>query len=283
MKRLLCALALLISSVEAHGAGPRTDYSGIYFNPRESGYGYNFVQTGSFMFVTGYVYADLSDFFVGVPHWFIATLDWNGVDAFVGDAYLTQGGTDFFKPWVPDSVKEMFFGKARFTPNPDSHHAGTLVTDTRGGVTDPGTGQAAVVTHVLVRQPLTSIDLRGSYVGTDLISVSCTNSPPIANPPRAWDLSVSGPTGGPATFTFRTSKAVADCTLVGALDQHGQIHVMPAGTYSCGAVTANATSPEIKRTPQGLEGRYAYKLANGCTYNVGFTATAVLPGQSILP
>jgi hypothetical protein len=138
------------------------------------------------------------------------------------------------------------------------------------------------VTHVLERLPITDIDLRGSYAGAVYDVRTCANGtfPAV----RAADISVTIiPPDGQTKIQFKYADTPKDCMLVGAIEQHGQIHVMPTATYSCGSATASASSPEIRRTPQGLEGRFVAATGVGCNSVVRFNATAAPPGLRLLP
>ncbi len=61
MKRLLLSFFLVIASAQAAAV----DYTDIWYNPAESGWGMNVVQSDSFMFLTFFIYG--SD---NKPTWF---------------------------------------------------------------------------------------------------------------------------------------------------------------------------------------------------------------------
>ena len=90
MKRFLLTILLVTASAQAAA----TDYSDIWFNPAEAGWGMNLVQSDNFMFLTFFIYGSDSK-----PTWFTGqvTLDANS-NNFNGTLYATTG-TYYILPW----------------------------------------------------------------------------------------------------------------------------------------------------------------------------------------
>ena len=92
LKRLLLAAFLATAAMRAIAA----DYTDIWYNPAEPGWGVNLVQSDNFLFATFFIYAQN-----GSPTWYTAQLTWDG-SKFTGGLYATAG-TWFAVPWQPDS------------------------------------------------------------------------------------------------------------------------------------------------------------------------------------
>src|SRR4030081_3823288 len=101
MKTARSALVVLLLAVgsalsPAHATAYSTDQSDLWYVTSESGWGIQFVQRGSVIFATMFVY-DQS----GVPIWYVATMNPSGNYLWTGDLLRTQG------PW---------FGTVPFDP-----------------------------------------------------------------------------------------------------------------------------------------------------------------------
>jgi hypothetical protein len=98
MKSIRQAIAALVASGSLQAAAAPADYSDLWWNPQESGWGMNIVQQGSIVFVTLFVYGP-----DGKPTWYVApdaqqfAEDSSGNPAFRGPLYKTTG------PWLGGS------------------------------------------------------------------------------------------------------------------------------------------------------------------------------------
>src|SRR6266581_4435941 len=159
LKRLLFAFLLLTATLRVNAA----DYTDLWWNPAEGGWGVNVVQSDNFMFVTFFIYGP-----DGTPTWYTADLDWDGVSQYTGGLYLTTG-TWFAAPWQPRNSTISQVGSASFRPSSFNAYQGTLTYTLFGsGIT---------VVKSIERQSLTSIAVGGSYVGGQSGTYSgCSNS-----------------------------------------------------------------------------------------------------------
>src|SRR6266851_2661215 len=104
MKRFLLTFLLLTASAPAAAA----DYTDIWFNPSESGWGLNVVQSDTFLFMTFFIYgAD------NKPTWFTAQVNQDASGNFNG-ALFASTGTYYILPWV--GVTTAAVGSASFQP-----------------------------------------------------------------------------------------------------------------------------------------------------------------------
>ena len=144
------------------------DQSDLWWNASENGWGIQFVQRGSTIFATMFVYDA-----AGNPTFYVATMEGSkptGVLTFTGDLFTTHGSWFGTVPYNPTS-----FGGSK---------VGTMTWQKQSG--EPGTLTYSVnnvtVTKSLVRQPIRNDDYSGTYtVGLHLVATACTN--PTKNGP----------------------------------------------------------------------------------------------------
>ena len=225
------------------------DQSDLWWNPNESGWGIQFVQRGSTIFATLYVY-DAS----GNPTWYSATMDGakpGGVLTFTGDLYSTKNGTWFgANPFVPATLTSAKVGTMTWQKQSGE---GGILTYSVNGVVVTKTG--------LVRQPIRNDDYTGTYTaGVHLVASGCTN--PAKN----------GVTDGSDTLTIAQNGATISlklvttgCSLDGTYAQNGQFGTV-SGNYSCanGDVGTFNTGNMIV-TPVGMVGRVSSSSTSmGC-------------------
>jgi hypothetical protein len=255
LKRLLLAVLLFSAALGARAA----DYTDIWWNPAENGWGVNLVQSDNFIFATFFVYGPNNQ-----PIWYAGNLNADGLGNYTGGLYLTTGTYFGTVPYNPAQWGVTQVGTATFTP-----------TTAYTGVLSYNVGNVAVTKNIQ-RQTLTAIALGGSYVGGQSGEyVSCPDTSLNATYIDTYTLSVSQSPASVATFTFDYDFADATCTMSGTLEQHGQLYRIPNATYQCtGGLNFNetATMYEIKATAQGIEGSFASNLSDGCTENAWFSA-----------
>lgn len=258
MKRVLLAVLLLGAAIRAEAI----DWTDIWFNSLQPGYGYNLVQSDSFMFITFFIFDA-----AGAPVWYSAETRWDGTDSYKGPVYKSTG-TFFGAPWVPANSKADEVGTATFKPSAANNYQGTL------SYTVTGVGSAV---HTLERQRLTSIATGGSYVGGqsgayDGCTAAAANGPYIDR----FDLTVTHLVDGSATLSFVYANNLA-CTLAGKYEQHGQYYLIRDAAYKCSdGLDTTAQVTEIKATALGYEGRYvAPNVGGACAERATFAAVLV--------
>lgn len=116
MNKLLGAL-LCCFAFSASAQTPTTgrDYSDIWFNASESGWGVNVIQQDTILFITLFVYGP-----DGRPVWYVApavalTGSSGGVDTYSGELYATTGTPFGTVPFNPASVTVTAVGTLTFT------------------------------------------------------------------------------------------------------------------------------------------------------------------------
>lgn len=215
--RFTSTVSLLLALSFAHPTWATSwsnDQSDLWWNSGENGWGIQFVQRGSTIFATMFVYDAM-----GNPTFYVATMDGtkaNGVLTFTGDLLATHGSWFGTVPYNPAA-----FGFAK---------VGTMTWQKSSG--EPGTLTYSVngvnVTKSLTRQPIRNDDYTGSYtVGLHLVATACSN--PAKN----------GAIDGADTMTvvqngttINIALVAIGCTYSGTYSQSGQFGAI-SGTYSC--------------------------------------------------
>jgi len=246
-------LAAALCSLLAIGpAAAAVDYTDIWWNADESGWGVNFVQSNDFIFATFFIYGAGKK-----PQWVSAQLRKDG-SFWEGPVYATTG-TDFSKPWDPANNGVQKVGDASFEPT--GGNAGRLQYTIEG----------ITVSKNIARQTLTPVPLEGSYAAQVVYRSSlCSN--PDANRSIAipLDLAVTR-AGNVLSFDFNGSNVA----VTGAAVQEGSRLRMPAATmtfYSSTEISGPAQGNQLRQTDLGIEGAFTALLQDGCAVSLIFSA-----------
>jgi hypothetical protein len=247
LRAVLFAVALT-AGAPAAATVVSTNYSDLWWNPLESGWGANITQQDDLLFVTFFVYGTN-----GQAVWYTGTLAYagagiNGNKSFTGDLYQTNG------PWLggpfdPSNVTYRLVGTATFASNASSTAVLQYSVD----------GQ--VVTKGIQRQTLTSDHVDGTYLGilSDVTSACADGS---RNGTRTDSV-------GTVTITQAgTSVGISapTCNFNGAYTQEGQFGRV-AGSFGCTDGTSGPfTFFELRSEQNGLFGRYTRQDAN-CSFS----------------
>jgi hypothetical protein len=238
------------------------NYTDIWLNPNEAGWGVNVVQSDDFMFLTFFIYGQDRK-----PTWYTAQLllDANGV--FAGSLFLTSGSY-YALPWnTADSTPAQRVGSVQFAPSSANAYEATLTYVVDG---------VGTVIKAIQRQSLTIIGLGGEYIGgLSGVQFSCNNSANNGTFTIPHTLQVTHTAAGVATFAF--TFPTFSCALSGGLVLHGSMYTITGATYQCvqngATVFASAANmSEIKSTGQGIEGRWAASTGDGCHESARFSA-----------
>jgi hypothetical protein len=253
LKRLFLAVLLLAAASRA-GA---VDFTDIWYNPAESGWGVNVVQSDAFIFLTFFIYDGN-----GKPTWFTGQVTQDASGNFNGTLYATTG-TYYISPWA--GVTASAAGTVSFQPLGPST-AKLIYT-----VTGVGT-----VTKNIQRQTLTAITVGGSYSGAQNGTYSnCSMSSSNGSYTDFFNLQATQFTNGTVTFAF--TYAAFNCTFSGTLVQQGQLYSVPGASYQCAADPAfSANLTEIKATAQGIEGRFSALVGGNCREDARFSGVLIL-------
>jgi hypothetical protein len=257
----LCALALVLFGMvgSAKATSANTDVSDIWWNPAESGWGMQMVNTGTYVFATVYVYGPN-----GSPTWYTAQLNKTGaaVTTYTGPLYVTAGP---------------YFGGS-FNPNAVTvRQAGTMTFV----LTSVSTGQlnysvdGVVVNKSVQRQPLTFDNYNGEYV-TTLTQTSAGCSFPGDNGSFTSGLTVKIAQSGQSMTVDTKYADGSSCSFNGTYSQLGRMG-QNSGSYACtwGEV-GTMTFFEMNNVPYMFTARMqASSSNNGC--NTEAELSGVIP------
>jgi hypothetical protein len=260
LKRLLLVTMLALAAVRADAL----EYTDVYYNPAESGWGVFLVQSDTFQFLALFIYG--SD---GKPTWYTGQITDDGTGNYTGALNATTG-TYFALPWQGVTVTPA--GTISFKPI-DLYHA--TVTYTVNGI--------GTVNKTVQRQTLTPYVFSGNYSGSMSGAINgCTD--PTANDPAfrgRYGLVVTqtGDTSATLVFSFvDTTHNGIVCTATGPLTHLGRLYQM-AGTLACtGSGQDGVARPmaveSFHPTGQGIEGRIAanFGAGGGCNASLHFAA-----------
>ena len=263
LKQLILVVALLFTVARVDAL----EYTDVYYNPAESGWGLFLVQSDATQFVALFVYGTDNK-----PTWYTAVLAQDAAGNYNGDLYATTG-TYFGSPWNPAQFADPIVGTMAF--NPISAYRANVTYALANGPT---------VTKAVQRQNLTPYVLPGNYSGSASgTQAGCAD--PSMNDPKfrgRYNLAVTqtGDTAAAMTITFTDdpqNNGVV-CTIQGALTHFGRIYRMANAQFTCkepGAPTGETTTVAIESlhpTGQGIEFRLNGPTGGGCVSSVRFAA-----------
>jgi hypothetical protein len=241
----LCATLGAIGSAGATSAN--TDVTDIWWNPNKSGNGYQLINTGNFVFATGYLY-DAG----GAPYWISGELERTvGLATFTGPLYVTSGPY-YGGPYDPANVTVRQAGTMSFV----------LTSVTTGDLSYTVDGVA--VNEPLQRQGLTLDDYSGVYVGNRTQSVTGCLDP--GNNGTVTDVVIVDiQQSGDVISVATTPSGGGTCTYTGAYTQLGRMGTVE-GPYSCtSGETGTATLFEMNNVPYMFTARFqSHSTDLGC-------------------
>jgi hypothetical protein len=253
--KTLAAIALAATSLAASA----TDYSDIWWNPAESGWGVNLAQSGDFIFATFFVYGPDN-----APIWYSGDLTRNANGEYSGGLYATTGTYLGTVPFDPSRTVVNQVGIVTFQPA--AADKGTLSYNV---------GNVAIVKSI-ERQALTAIPLAGVYTGATAGAISsCTN--PSNNQAGAYSANVTVDQAAPnqIEITLATPGGEFSCTFssAGSTTQKGPLFSF-SGPYQCvNGFKSTVNVYELRATSLGIEGRWAAPdVGGGCREDGRFAA-----------
>ncbi len=253
MIRTLMGL-LAIATIAAGPSVRAANYSDLWWNPAESGWGINLIQQYDTIFATMFVYGP-----DGRTSWYVAsglTTSAANTSRFSGPLFETTG------PWFGAS-----FNAAAVTNRP----VGSM-TFTAGSGGASGTLSYTIdgipITKSIVRQTWTAMPAGGVYA-TQIVNVpvsgECQSGIALSNyrDMRVNDAGIIG---------FFDSGGVEVCEINGPITQDGQLKKLQGGTISC---PSTAFTGNVSVLDWRVEGGTAFLVGPSAltmTGNVGITA-----------
>jgi hypothetical protein len=220
-----------------------TDFTDLWWNPSESGWGVTITQNSDVLFLTFFVYgAD------GKPYWVTASANYVGSNAdgslvFSGDLYETSG------PWLGGQFNPALV---------NAHKVGTVsfsgLTITAGQLSYAVNG--TTVNKQVKRQLLRNENLGGSYLAAVIqTDHSCTN--PADNGSTEDKLNVTIQHNGPAiSIAWAAGGSSTSCTMQGTYSQVGRMGDIVANAV-CNGASGIFHIYEIEAGVSGFTARYS--------------------------
>ena len=238
---LLVALGLALPASATTAVS--TDFTDLWFNPSENGWGLNIIHQNTLIFATLYVYnAD------GTPRFFSASeTRATGTNSYSGPLYDTRGTHFGIVPYNAGAFTATPVGTLTLTFS--SATAGTLQYNV-GGTT---------VTKSITRFAFAANNLTGNYLGGMTASSSCTTGSQLT---LIFDTMQVSHSGTSITFTvnfYNGSGVASQCIFRGSYSQSGQLGSV-TGTHSCSGgaapIAGNFTISQINAQATGFSGRF---------------------------
>ncbi|HUR60430.1 MAG TPA: hypothetical protein VM029_22095 [Opitutaceae bacterium] len=231
------------------------DFSDLWFDPAESGWGINLAQQDNVAFATMFVYGP-----DGRPRWYSAS-NMNGVRA-----AATTPGVAFHGQLVEamGPAQPGLFDAARVT----RRDVGTIAFEP---LTDNLADLSYTVDGVIVRKKVQRLTMKGSnasgeYVGYRSARGCGTANDPLSNNPASIRILQN-----PASFTMTSTVLNETCTYVGTPQQQGRISGAK-GTFSCSGQTppGQFEITNMNVTYQGFIARLTTRTSATCAMEARF-------------
>lgn len=201
-----------------------TDLSDIWWNPTESGWGMQMVNTGTFVFATIYVYGPN-----GSPTWYTGQLNKTGAAqaTYTGPLYATTGP---------------YFGSGSFNPNAvPARQVGTMtfVLDAVNSGRLAYSVDGVPVNKTVQRQLLTLDNYSGNYISIVTITNSgCSN--PADNGSNTFQINILITQNGQSiTLVFTGEPGAGSCSIVGTYSQLGRMGQVSGNGFCTGDSTSS--------------------------------------------
>jgi hypothetical protein len=261
--RFAAALLLAACAVPAAASTYSADYTDLWYNPNESGWGLNLIQQSQSIFASLFVYGTDTS-----PRWFTASdlepSPAGSTTRFSGTLYLSTGP---------------YFGATGFDPGTVTRTAvGTMTInfDTPTTATLQYTVNGAPVTKTMVRYAFRNENLSGNYLGgLTAMGASCTQAN-FAGPIlifRNFSVLQSGAQVAMNVGFTSNQGQESECAFSGTYTQAGRQGTVQ-GSWSCNinGQAANAgsfTLSAIDATVNGFNGKF-HGNDQFCTYDGQF-------------
>jgi hypothetical protein len=248
MRRLAGALLALFFSTAPLATTVTTDYSDIWWNPDESGWGANLIQQGDTLFVTLFVYDGNRN-----PVWFVApSTAFDGAAQFSGPL-LSTAGPSYFSTFDPALVTDSQVGTFTFTP---------LSASTARIVYTIG---AFNITKNVTRQTWRDENLAGFYLGARQGTWSGCGA---ALNGRVDSFASVGVTQQGENVQIHDAGNRYTCNYVGKYRQTGRFGELIGSGVCDDGVNRFLTGTEIQVSPLSFAMRYRMQqLGTDCTFD----------------
>jgi hypothetical protein len=260
---MLRRLALAFSAFALFAATPvraaDPDYSDIWWAAGgvESGWGVNFAQGPGVIFATFFIYGPDKQ-----PVWYVSSMVQTGAGRYSG-ALSRVTGTWFGGAWQPTDATETIVGEAQFVAENVQRGVFTYRVD------------LTQVVKTIERQPLTAIDLAGTYLGGVLIKGSSGCNDGAYSEIWPYQYIVTQEAESFVRIEHINIAGYTDCVMRGKAVQLGKVFHIADATYVCESLGINtaAVVTDLRRTSNGgIEATWKANLGGSCVEDGRFTA-----------
>jgi hypothetical protein len=249
LRHSLVSFLVILACAMALPARASTDYTDIWYNPAESGWGVNFAQNDKFIFATFFIYGPS-----GAPVWYTAQLSRTSSDIYSGPVYATSGtwfGAGTFPPVPPSAAVPV--GDATFTASSDVRGTLRYRIDT------------VSVTKTIERQTLVPVSVDEVYLGGYVAEYSGCSDRATQRLVVQVDVSQSATPGTVRIDFLTTTNGALFCRMTGTGAQFGKVIRIPAATYTClGGLNTSAEVSTLRPLDDGIELHWRADVGGGC-------------------
>jgi len=247
---LASALAALAISLPASATTYSTDYTDLWWNPNENGWGINLIQQSEVIFATMFVYgAD------NTARWYVASALSGSQTTFSGALYQTTGP---------------YFGAAFNPAAVGVTNVGTMTVNFSGpyNATLSYVVNGVSVTKQITRQTWRSNNLSGRYLGG--LTANGTGCRTVANGPILifdnLNVTQNGNSVSMTVTYFTGATTQGSCTFSGNYSPSGRIGSI-SGTWNCTNGTAGTFAMnQVDANPNGFNSVFTGS-DQYCNYN----------------
>lgn len=270
-----CLALLVLPAVTRATTTTGPDYSDLWWNAGESGWGAHVTQQGDVLFMVLFVYDSQQR-----PRFFVASSMARGAggsDVFEGTLYSTSGPA-FTTSFDPARVAARAVGTAR------------LRFDSPGSAILDYTVDGVPVSKAITRQVWRALDLRGEYKG-GIFATGTASSCPLGLPSIAYPGTVRvSQSADVVSLDLEFNPGFADsgtCRMSGRWSQQGSLASVTQGSYAC--TFENGPTPVagifeitgIESDENGFAGRYLGREGASCMHagRIGGFRARIAPPQ----
>ena len=256
LRNLLAAAALALGfALPASAVTSGIDFTDLWWNPSEPGWGLNVIHQNGIIFATLYVYDA-----AGTPHFFSGSETRGSGNSFSGPLYETRGTSFTVSPYNAAAYGANAVGT--ITISFSTANSGTLNYNV--GATN--------VTKSITRFAFAADNLSGNYVGGFVANAQCSTGPTGT---IAFDALRVVHNGNAVSMTinfFNNAGASSTCTYNGTYSPMGRQGNI-SGSYTCNVggtpISGNFTVSNVQASQTGFSGNYA-AADNLCSSSSGF-------------
>jgi hypothetical protein len=249
--RFIAAL-LTCFATWSHATAVTADYTDLWYNPNESGWGANVAQQGDTLFITLFVYGTN-----GQPTWYVASdVRYQGnqgapSNTFTGQLFQTSGPYFGASSFNPAGVTHVRVGDITFSASAVS---AASLTYTVNGVS---------VSKPVIRQTWKAEALSGTYVGASIGVWSACGASRNGSFEAPVTLTV---THDGAAVTMREDGPSYTCTYTGTYSQGGRMGQIVGNGLCTDGINQSINVTEVQVGVHALTMRMAANQFGGCNF-----------------